>query len=474
MTKQKGNGWYTPVRLAAPLNSEYDDFGLITTATMNEGYFSSDRGRSDDIYHFTSSTPQIWFAEPQKENLYCFTISDTGNMEVDTNRLRYVWNFGDNAKMTGTRVDHCFPGPGKYSVTLDLIDYKTGSLYFRKQTYNIEIVDYNQPYINSPDYAVAGDAVEFDAMKSYCPGYTITGFFWDFDDGTQKAGAGPTHTFSKSGEFDVRLGLTLRSQTTGDVSKKSVTKKIQVFASRPEMESSLASRPATGPDAADLRHYENVRILDQYSAEEEYMKEAVFQVEVLSSPTKVELTNPIFRNVPTKYSLREVQDSGTGTFSYVIDQEMTLMAAYPAYSEMLAVGFRSATVKLFVLTDPAEKELNILKRNYGVMTDTYFDSRNRLVTNAYLMLDQVVILMNKYPGIKLEISVHTDNQGGTAWTLQRLSDTRAQVILDYLVNRGISASRLISKGYGDIRPVSPNNTWLERRLNRRVDFTIIK
>ena len=86
-------------------------------------------------------------------------------MEVDTNRLRYVWNFGDNAKMTGTRVDHCFPGPGKYSVTLDLIDYKTGSLYFRKQTYNIEIVDYNQPYINSQDYAVAGDAVEFDAMK---------------------------------------------------------------------------------------------------------------------------------------------------------------------------------------------------------------------------------------------------------------------------------------------------------------------
>jgi outer membrane protein OmpA-like peptidoglycan-associated protein len=188
----------------------------------------------------------------------------------------------------------------------------------------------------------------------------------------------------------------------------------------------------------------------------------------------MELTNPIFRNVPAKYTLKEVQNPGTGTYSYVIDQEITLMAAYPAFSEMVSGGYKNATVRLHVLTDPAEKELNILKRNYGVMTDTYFDSRNRLVTNAYLMLDQVVMLMNKYRDIKLEIAVHTDNQGGTAWTLQRLSETRAQVIVDYLVNRGINASRLTVKGYGDTRPVSPNDSWLDRRLNRRVDFTIIR
>jgi outer membrane protein OmpA-like peptidoglycan-associated protein len=376
--------------------------------------------------------------------------------------------------MSGTHVDHCFPGPGKYRVTLDLIDLRTGSLYFHKQTYDIEIIDYNQPYINSNDYAVVGDAIEFDAMKSYCPGFKITGYFWDFGDGTQKVGAGPTHTYKTSGEFDVRLGLTLKSQTTGDVSKKSVLKKIKVFASRPEMESSLASRPAAGPEETDLRHYENVRILDHYSAEEEYMKEAVFQVEILSSPTKMELTNPIFRSVPAKYTLREVHDPATGTYSYVVDQQMTLMAAYPAFSEMVSGGYKGTAIRLYVLKDPAEKELNILKKNYGIMTDTYFDSRNRLVTNAYLMLDQVVMLMNKYRDIKLEIAVHTDNQGGTAWTLQRLSETRAQVIVDYLVNRGINASRLTAKGYGDTRPVSPNDSWLDRRLNRRVDFTIIR
>ncbi len=51
VTKQKGAGWFEPVALSAPMNSEYDDFGIVTSATMNEGYFSSDRGgRSVDIY----------------------------------------------------------------------------------------------------------------------------------------------------------------------------------------------------------------------------------------------------------------------------------------------------------------------------------------------------------------------------------------------------------------------------------------
>jgi len=107
------------------------------------------------------------------------------------------------------------------------------------------------------------------------------------------------------------------------------------------------------------------------------------------------------------------------------------------------------------------------------MTDTYFDARNRLVTNAYLMLDQVVMLMNKYPSMKLEIGVHTDNQGVPS-TLERLSQTRSQVIVNYLINRGVAASRLTPRGYGSTRPVASNADWLSRRLNRRVEFSVIR
>jgi len=473
VTKQKDNGWHTPVRLASPLNSENDDFGIVTTAAMDDGYFSSDRGKSVDIYHFTSDVPQVWFAEPQKQNLYCFSLSDTGKIDADTLMFKYVWDFGDNTKMNGNKVQHCFPGPGKYSIALDIIDLKTGETFFRKRTYDIEIIDYNQPYISSADFAVTGEAIEFDGMKSYCPGYSVSGFFWDFGDGTQKTGGGIGHTYTRSGDYDVRLGLTLRSQLTGDVLKRAVTKKVKVFNGRQDKESFMAGRPVSGNEPIDLRQFENVIINSQYSAEEDFSKEAVFQLEILSSKTRMDLNSPIFRSVPTKYTVREIHYPETGTYSYVIDQQMSLMAAYPAYSEILSVGYKGATVRLFVLKDPAERELNILKRNYGVMTDIYFDSRNKLVTNAYLMLDQVVMLMNKYPSLKLEIGVHTDNQG-SAYMLQNLSHIRAQVIVDYLINRGVNASRLTAKGYGGTRPIASNGTWLERRLNRRVEFTVVR
>jgi outer membrane protein OmpA-like peptidoglycan-associated protein len=473
VTKQKDDGWHTPVRLAAPLNSEYDDFGIVITPTMEDGYFSSDRGKSIDIYHFTSSMPQVWFAEPQKENIYCFAVADSGIIEADTLQLQYVWDFGDNTKMSGYAVEHCFPGPGKYSMALDIIDRSSGSVYFRKQSYDIEIFDYDQPYITAPEYAVTGETVQFDGMKSYSPGYTVTGFYWDFGDGTQKTGAAPSHRYSKGGEYDVRLGLTLRSESTGVVLKRAVTRKITVFGTNREMEAFLDAKPASGLGLIDLREYENVRILSEYSAESEYKKEAVFQVEILSSKNRMAHDNPIFRSVPAKYTVREVRNEEAGTYSYVIDQQMTLMAAYPAFREMVTGGYKGATVRLHVLKDPVERELNVLKKNYGVMTDTYFDTRNRLVTNAYLMLDQVVMMMNKYPSLKLEIGVHTDNQG-TAWNQQSTTQSRAQVIVDYLVNRGINASRLTPRGYGSTRPIGPNGTWLERRLNRRVEFTVIK
>jgi outer membrane protein OmpA-like peptidoglycan-associated protein len=472
VTKQHGSDWYPPVRLNAPVNSEYDDFGLITNPTMNEGYFSSNRGKSIDIYKFKSEIQQVWFSEPQKENHYCFTISDTGKILIDTLKLKYVWNFGDNSKMTGTKVKHCFPGPGRYKIDLDIIDRNNGRLYFRKLAYDLELLDYEQPYITSPDYAVAGEAIEFDGMKSYCPGYTITGFYWDFGDGTQKTGAGPVHTYTKAGEYKVRLGLMLKSQTSGDVLKKAVTKTVRIFKDRSERDSYFDAKPASEEGLEDIRQYENVMIKDQYSAEAELLKEAAFQVEILSSASRLEMTNPIFRSVPSKYTIKEVHYPETGLWSYVVDQEMTLMAAWPAYNEMINSGYRGATVKLYVLKDPAERELNILKRNYGVMTDTYFDANNRLVTNAYLMLDQVVMLMNKYPGLKIEIGVHTDNQG-TVYSQQTQTQNRAEVIMNYLINRGISSSRLTARGYGSTRPVASNATWLERRQNRRVDFSVI-
>lgn len=472
VTKQRGDSWYPPVRLDEPVNSEYDDFGIVTVPSRDEGFFSSNRGKSMDIYNFRSEFPHIWFSEPQKNNQYCFTISDTGSIITDTLKLQYVWDFGDDSKMYGTDVRHCFPGPGKYRINLDLNDKRTGKLFFRKLTYDIELIDHDQPYITSPDHALAGESLGFDGLNSFCPGYNIVGYYWDFGDGNQRTGDRLVHQYKESGEYFVRMGLVLADSAKGNIVKRAVTKKINIFGTEEERTSFINSLPFIDNDLTDIRQFENVIIDAYYSAEIDIRKEAVFQVEILSSPSRLPLNSNVFLNVPSKYRVKETYDSATGIWSYFVDRQMTLMATYLAYNEMIASGYSEANVKLFVLKEAAEKELNLFKKTYGLLADNYFDSNNRLVTSAYLMLDQIVNLMNKHPGIKLEIEVHTDNQGAPASQLH-MTQTRGQAVLNYLVSRGISLDRLSLYALGGSRPITSNISWPDRRNNRRIDFFIL-
>lgn len=136
-------------------------------------------------------------------------------------------------------------------------------------------------------------------------------------------------------------------------------------------------------------------------------------------------------------------------------------------------GFKDARTEIEILKDPAAKELSNVLRTYGNLSDSYFDINNRFTANAYLMLDQIIRIMNKYPELKLEIGVHTDNMGTTENNLIS-SQRSAQVIVNYLASRGVISKRLVAKGYGETKPVSSNFLEKDRKLNRRVEFTIIK
>lgn len=473
VTKQKGSEWYPPERLDAPINSAFDDFGIVTDPLTEEGYFSSNRENTIDIYNFKSNFFPFLLSDTQKENQYCLTISDTSSMLVDTLRFQYVWDFGDGSKSYGTKAGHCFPGSGNYNINLDIIDRRTGKLFFRKRTYEIEIFNIDQPFINSPDVALAGELIELDGLYSYCPGYTITGYFWDFGDGTKESGEKVSHKFAKAGEFDIRLGLTLKSQSSGTIIKRIVSKKIMVFQEEKEKSSYLTGSFMKRQVVRDIAQIDNIKVKSYYSAEGDLIKDAIFQVAILSSRNKVALTNNIFKKVPEKYTVTEVFNSETGQYYYIVDQQMSLIAAYPAYSDMIVSGYSDAKVMTRVLNEPAEKELYLIKKNYILLADTHFDITNRLTTNAYIMLDQVVQLMTRHPLLKIEVGVHTDNQGISSNNLM-LSQMRAQIIANYLTNRGISSNRIKATGYGGSRPVASNTYPAERRLNRRIDITIIK
>ncbi|MEI8085912.1 MAG: OmpA family protein [Paludibacter sp.] len=87
------------------------------------------------------------------------------------------------------------------------------------------------------------------------------------------------------------------------------------------------------------------------------------------------------------------------------------------------------------------------------------------------ILDQVVKVMKENPSYNLEINGHTDNVGDNAKNLE-LSQKRADAVKKYLTDKGISASRLMSKGYGETVPVSDNKTAEGKAKNRRVEFKV--
>lgn len=88
---------------------------------------------------------------------------------------------------------------------------------------------------------------------------------------------------------------------------------------------------------------------------------------------------------------------------------------------------------------------------------------------SFAVLDAVTAILKQMPKVKLEIQGHTDNRGTAAYNLG-LSDRRSAAVVKYLVDHGIDANRLTSRGYGFERPIMPNDTDIHRALNRRVQF----
>ncbi|MFW6050497.1 MAG: OmpA family protein [Myxococcota bacterium] len=96
-------------------------------------------------------------------------------------------------------------------------------------------------------------------------------------------------------------------------------------------------------------------------------------------------------------------------------------------------------------------------------------NKARIRPVSYPILDTVTQVLNDYPEIRIEVQGHTDSRGSDRYN-QRLSEQRANAVRQYLIEKGIEASRLVSKGYGESQPIESNRTAAGRAANRRVEF----
>jgi len=96
--------------------------------------------------------------------------------------------------------------------------------------------------------------------------------------------------------------------------------------------------------------------------------------------------------------------------------------------------------------------------------------------DAALELDKLVETLRENPTVRIELSSHTDCRGKDAYNLS-LSEKRAKSAVDYIISKGIGKDRVVSKGYGEIKPsetcACTTCTEEQHQRNRRTEFKVL-
>ncbi len=107
------------------------------------------------------------------------------------------------------------------------------------------------------------------------------------------------------------------------------------------------------------------------------------------------------------------------------------------------------------------------------LNNIFFESgKAELKMESTAELQRLVALLKKYPNYRILLEGHTDDVGDEDYNMD-LSIRRAKAVRDYLVKHGIDPSRITYKGYGETRPLVPNDSEAHRAINRRVEYTVI-
>jgi outer membrane protein OmpA-like peptidoglycan-associated protein len=141
----------------------------------------------------------------------------------------------------------------------------------------------------------------------------------------------------------------------------------------------------------------------------------------------------------------------------------------------LSLGRREIAATVPVADEPSQSVKLTLryKREVApkplILDGVNFDTAKATIRpESFPRLDAVVEFMVHKKSARVEISGHTDNVGN-AQANKTLSEKRAQACRNYIVSKGIDKKRLDAVGFGDERPIAPNDSDEGRQKNRRIE-----
>jgi outer membrane protein OmpA-like peptidoglycan-associated protein len=107
------------------------------------------------------------------------------------------------------------------------------------------------------------------------------------------------------------------------------------------------------------------------------------------------------------------------------------------------------------------------------LSNILFDKgKASLITSSYVELDRVFDFMQRFSDVRIEVGGHTSSEGSLSVN-QKLSEARAKSVCDYLIKKGVSAERVVHRGYNYSHPIESENTERGKVLNRRVEFIVL-
>lgn len=186
-------------------------------------------------------------------------------------------------------------------------------------------------------------------------------------------------------------------------------------------------------------------------------------------PSAVELTD-----LETNEVLSKVQTDESGTYLVTLpvgkDYAFNVnRKGYLFYSENfpLSQNVPDSTYNIDIPLEPLQANATVILKN------VFFDvNRFELKPESSTELENIVHLLKENPSLKIQINGHTDNVGKPADNL-KLSNNRANAVIQYLIGKGIEAKRLSSKGWGETQPLADNASEAGRAQNRRTEMKVV-
>ena len=120
------------------------------------------------------------------------------------------------------------------------------------------------------------------------------------------------------------------------------------------------------------------------------------------------------------------------------------------------------------VSEEVQKQLNEYAKT--ILFDT---GKSTIKSQSAEVLGDIIKILKEYPTSKFTVEGHTDSVGSEKLN-QRLSDSRANSVKEYLIENGIDAFRLSALGYGESKPIDSNKTRKGRANNRRVEINLAK